>query len=121
MTKRQQKHYLLLLKQLNVLQMHPGIIAVMSKALTSGWEDHWIQELHMNTLVDIALIEATMIQALEHHSYLAQGYIVKQWKEVQALWEDTVGNQKTKHRWEKEVVICLKYFCMSVCLKLKFM
>ena len=42
-----------------------------------AWDYDWMKELQMRTLVDIALVDAVKIQATEHHSYLARGFIVK--------------------------------------------
>ena len=84
MVKRRQKHYTLLVKQLTALNTYPGIIAALTKILQQGWDETWMTGMPMKTLMDIYLVEAVTAQASDHCTYLARGYIVKQWKKAQS-------------------------------------
>ena len=53
--------------------MYLGMVVVLTKALVHGWDNKWMKELQMRSLLDIALIEAVKIQTIEHHLYLARG------------------------------------------------
>ena len=107
------KHMRLLKKQLGAINTYPGIIAAVTRALTSGWEEQWIQEMPTDTWINMKLLEAITTQASIQQQYLAQGYIVSEWSAVQHRWDKASGASKDNFSWGMELVTCLHAYVIS--------
>ena len=103
MRARREKHLTLLTKQLRAMNTFPGAIVAIRKILTVGWEEDWMMTLPSTNIVETKLQEAILQQSQEHYNYVARGYLVKQWAEVQHLWEKATNSSNAKYHWSKEV------------------
>ena len=113
MVMRRTKHKSLLIKQMRALNTYPGIITVVSKIITHGWDRIWMISLPETNLIESALIDTVRRQASMKVDTFLQGYLISGWGEVQNMWSTKTQNTVQNKHWAKEMIEMIQTYTME--------
>lgn len=104
----------MLQQQLKSTNTYPGITTSIGKILMKGFEGEWWKELQTQNVMEQKLQDIIEKQRSLGDMSLAKGYMIQEWKELQATWEITLTYQVQSIIGEERLLLAFTCILMEV-------